>query len=147
MILGVSGLSGFLGTKLIEGLAEKFCYQNQVKEVKEQQNNISTELKAVISHQYYNRGYHMMIEASELEDSQDIVKATKFAEAKNLFTKSLSFTVFDDERAKTFCQLAYSSKRLNEFSEALDFIEKALEISKSNILYRYNKNMLSSIIK
>ncbi len=138
MILGVSGLSGFLGTKLIEGLAENLL-TNQVKEVKEQQENMSKEMKAVISHQYYNRGYHIMIEAGNLKDSENRRKATKFTEAKRFFLKSLTFAVFTDEKATSLCHLAYSCKRLNEFEEALNYVSKAIELEQDNILYRYNK--------
>lgn len=138
-VLGLAGLSGFLGTKLIEVLADNLL-SSKVEDVQKQQDIMSKEVKAIVSRQYYDRGVALLNKGAAHEKKEEHDLAAKhFNKAILLLKKAEKHAVFDDELAEIKLFKAYIFKRLESPTIALDEISNAERIDENNILIKYNK--------
>lgn len=164
-VLGLSGLCGFLGTKLIANLALNVLSKNvekgneKLKEVNSNQETIYHELENLLGYQLYEKGVESLniyenhkkhkteeaakngqVSNAELQqiDNESIKEnQLNIEKSKDHFLKSIKLFKDKDEKADAHGQLAYVNKRLGNLKQAVMHARNAVQLV-DNLLWHYN---------
>lgn len=133
-VLAIGVVGGFSGLRMISGLSDAML-QKLEKEVK----NLDTELKLNSQNDQKLRNDYKLLEG------RFFIVSGQAAEGVSLIQEYLEDTS-NQSNSKAWCWLAIGLKRIHKIRDALDAIQKAINIEPKNWLHYYNKACYQALL-